>query len=195
MPAAAPPAAAATLKFSTLPGVHLLPLQVLNFAAGNSSSSSSSWWVFFWVWLKGRPTDDILLSANKAKTKKACCCCCCNYCNTTTTTTTVVLLTCSYKQANACDAIAAPTILAAQQNPFFCFSFRFWQFCDEAPSSGGVHPKYIQPNLAIPKIYEQQKTMDTFYVFIFQAIVAIFFVFWRFFFEKQLTYDEIFPFF
>jgi hypothetical protein len=26
--------AAATLKFSTLPGVHLLPLQVLNFAAG-----------------------------------------------------------------------------------------------------------------------------------------------------------------
>jgi hypothetical protein len=117
-PAAA--AAAATLKFSTLPGVHLLPLQVLNFAAGNSYSSSSSWWVFFWVWLKGRPTDDILLSANKAKTKKACCCCSCNYCNatTTTTTTTVVLLTCSYKQANACDAIAAPTILAAQQNPF-----------------------------------------------------------------------------
>jgi hypothetical protein len=113
--------AAATLKFSTLPGVHLLPLQVLNFAAGNSSSSSSSWWVFFWVWLKGRPTDDILLSANKAKTKKACCCCSCNYCNATTTnttTTTVVLLTCSYKQANACDAIAAPTILAAQQNPF-----------------------------------------------------------------------------
>jgi hypothetical protein len=124
---AAAAAAAATLKFSTLPGVHLLPLQVLNFAAGNSyssysssSSSSSSWWVFFWVWLKGRPTDDILLSANKAKTKKACCCCSCNYCNatTTTTTTTVVLLTCSYKQANACDAIAAPTILAAQQNPF-----------------------------------------------------------------------------
>jgi len=45
-------AAAATLKFSTLPGVQLLPLQVLNFSAGNSSSSSS-WWVLFWVWFKG----------------------------------------------------------------------------------------------------------------------------------------------
>jgi hypothetical protein len=49
---AAAAAAAATLKFSTLAGVHLLPLQVLNFAAGNSSSSSSLW-VLFWVWFKG----------------------------------------------------------------------------------------------------------------------------------------------
>jgi hypothetical protein len=47
-----PAAAAATLKFSTLPGVHLLPLQVLNFAAGNSYSSSS-WWVFSGFGSKG----------------------------------------------------------------------------------------------------------------------------------------------